>query len=129
MSNDPMFSRHIFRSHVEEEFEPLPVTAPEGRLFYLVTPSPKAPPTKKRYLHDAVRDRKTRTFKITLTHSRQLAKKFDNLRLIEGLADLLANPDIVFHEHDFWVVLEPEGYKEEVLTRKKIYSPGLNARA
>ena len=119
MTPELVYSPHAFRVSTEATPQMLPIFSPEGRYFYLITPSPAAPTAKKRYLHGVVKNFKDKkATKITVTYSRQTAMKFDNLRLAESYADFLSTFD---HDYDFWIVLEPDGYKEEALTRKTAF--------
>jgi len=127
MAPKEVFSPHAFRVYADQEGEPLPVFAPEGRLFYLVTPSPHAPAKERRYLH-SVKTTAGKPATVVLTHSRTVAKAFNNLRLAESLAEFLADPRSIIHEHDFWITLEPPGYREEKTTAKRGFQSLAEAR-
>jgi len=114
----PVFSPHAFRAHVDMEPELFPVHAPEGRHFYLVTPSPEAPASKKRYLCDIRHKEKGKAPRIIVTYSRESAKKWDNLRLAEAYARFLSDHEIFHHDWDFWITLEPVVYKAERMVEK-----------
>lgn len=118
MKNDLVFSSHSFRVHTDIEPQKLPMRAPKGAYFYLVTPHPDAP--KKKYLHSIDIESKSGSRRIVLTHSAPLAKKFDNLRVAEAFADFLADPDTFVHEHDFWISLEGAGYQSQAMPRAEV---------
>jgi len=121
MASKEVFSPHAFRVHADQEGEFLPVIAPAGRLFYLVTPSPAAPAKERRYLHSIKPAAAGKLASVVLTHSRATAKKFDNLRLAESLAEFLNSPRTIVHPHDFWISLEPPGYREENLPARRSF--------
>lgn len=118
MKNDCVFSPHSFRVHTDIEPQKLPMRAPKGTYFYLVTPNPNAP--KKKYLHSIITESKNGSRRIVLTHSAALAKKFDNLRVAEAFSDFLADPDTFVHEHDFWISLEGAGYQSQPMPRGEV---------
>lgn len=114
-----VYSPHVFRNHIDDEPDMLPVIASEGRAFYLVTPSPFASPKDRRYLYALVR-KPDASPKIVVTRDRSHAMAWSNLQLAESYAEMLADGENFDNPlHDFWITMEPPTYKAEQTTKKR----------
>lgn len=113
MKIDLVFSPHVFRVHVDDKAE-LPMTAPEGSYFYLVTTPTDA---KKKYFTAAPRGGKGSTPRILAGYHRNTAMKFTDLKLAESFAAFVNNPTIFPEGAEFWIILERAGYQSESRTQ------------
>lgn len=100
-----VYSQHVFRVH-SDDANLVPVHAPTGQLFFLITPNPNAKPAEKRYFVSAPRDGKSSTPRIVKCHSRDQARGFDNLRLAEAFAQFLNNDETFPNGDSYFIALE-----------------------
>jgi len=108
MKTELVYSQHAFRSHVDQKGE-LPVNAPDGHHFYLVTlPNANA---QKKYFVAAPRGGKNGTPRIVTGFSKGTAMKFTSLRLAESFANFVNNSQIFPEGVDFWITMEHAGYQ------------------
>jgi hypothetical protein len=119
VKNEMVFSRHAFKSHADQKPE-LPMNAPDGHHFYLVTVPVAALGTKKRYFVAAPRGGKAGSPRILTGSDKSCAMKFTNLTLAESFADFVNHPEIFPAGMEFWIALEKAGYQADTSLRSQI---------
>jgi hypothetical protein len=118
MDSDHVFSPHAFRAHIDDDAS-LPLVAPVGRYFHLVSNHVGAAPgVKKKYLVKINHGGKGSTPRAQADTDKARALKFSCLRLTERFAEFLNNRTVFPSGEEYWIVLEAEGYEASPAMRR-----------